>query len=749
MTTTHPGPASTATDDPVFAERYRAIASRDRRFDGQFVTAVRTTRIYCRPSCPARTPRPENVTFYLTSAAAHEAGYRACKRCLPEAVPGTPSWDLGHDLAARAMRLVGDGVVDREGVDGLAARLGYTPRHVHRVLVAELGAGPVALARALRAQTARALLTGTDLRLADVAFAAGFGSVRQFNDTVAEVFDTTPGELRRRARPAVRPAVRTVTAPAAVGDAPPAEGPDARTATLDLVLPLREPYDARGVFAFLAARAVAGVEVVDASDPTHLSYARTVALPHGPGAFRATYGPLPDGGAARGPARRGGSPRFRVELELTSVADLPAAIARVRRLFDLDADSHAVDAALAADPALAGAVRSTPGVRVPGAVDGAEILVRALVGQQISVAAARTHLSRLAEALGAPFASRFGPTRLFPTAERIAADGAAHLRGPARRTAAVLGAARAIADGDLAVSPADDPAGLRTALEALPGVGPWTSGYVAMRVLHDPDVLLDGDLALRAGARALGLPDDRRALVAHAERWAPWRSYAAMHLWRATAPDRPDHPDHPGRPDRPGDPPGGDVTATTTRPTTTPSTAVTTSVATPDGPFTLVVAPDGAVLASGWTDDVGGLVALVHPSLRPAEAEPVPEDHPAVATAVGAVRAYYAGDVRAIDDVPVRQASGPYRAHAWDVLRTVEPGDPVTYTRYAELSGRPAAVRAAAGACAMNAAALFVPCHRVLRTDGSLGGYRYGLTVKRSLLDREREASGDAATLAV
>ncbi|MFC8921063.1 AlkA N-terminal domain-containing protein [Cellulosimicrobium sp. NPDC057127] len=539
MTTTHPGPASTATatDDPVFTERYRAIASRDRRFDGQFVTAVRTTRIYCRPSCPARTPRPENVTFYRTSAAAHEAGYRACKRCLPEAVPGTPSWDLGHDLAARAMRLVGDGVVDREGVDGLAARLGYTPRHVHRVLVAELGAGPVALARALRAQTARALLTGTDLRLADVAFAAGFGSVRQFNDTVAEVFDTTPGELRRRARPAARTVPRTVAAPPAVGDAPPPEGHDARAAGLDLVLPLREPYDARGVFAFLAARAVTGVEVVGTSDPTHLSYARTIALPHGPGAFRATYGPLPDGG---GPARHGpgvaGSPRFRVELELTSVADLPAAIARVRRLFDLDADPHAVDAALATDPALAGPVASTPGVRVPGAVDGAEVLVRALVGQQISVAAARTHLSRLAGALGAPFASRFGPARLFPTAERIAADGAAHLRGPARRTAAILGAARALADGDLAVSPADDPAALRAALETLPGVGPWTSGYVTMRVLHDPDVLLDGDLALRAGARALGLPDDRRALVAHAERWAPWRSYAAMHLWRAAAP---------------------------------------------------------------------------------------------------------------------------------------------------------------------------------------------------------------------
>ncbi|QJW37978.1 AlkA N-terminal domain-containing protein [Cellulosimicrobium protaetiae] len=539
MTTTLATPRPAA--DPVFAERYRAIASRDRRFDGQFITAVSSTGIYCRPSCPARTPKPENVTFYLTSAAAHEAGYRACKRCLPEAVPGTPSWDLGHDLSARAMRLVADGVVDREGVDGLAARLGYSPRHVHRVLVAELGAGPVALARALRAQTARALLTGTDLRLADVAFAAGFGSVRQFNDTITEVFDTTPGELRRRARPGRPARPRGARAGEAVGvpGDPGTVGDDGgTTAVLDLTLPLREPFDARGVFSFLAARAVDGVEVADLAGP-RLSYARTLALPHGPGAFRATYGPPP--GSTRGAAR------FHVELELTSVADLPAAIARVRRLFDLDADPAAVDTALAADPALAASVRAVPGVRVPGAVEPTEILVRALVGQQISVAAARTHLSRLTVALGTPFASRFGPTRLFPTAAQIADGGADHVRGPARRTAAILGVARALADGALALSPADDPAAQRAALEAMPGVGPWTSGYVAMRVLHDPDVLLDGDLALRAGAAALGLPDERRALAAYAARWAPWRSYAAMHLWRAAVPPRTtlDAPDNP------------------------------------------------------------------------------------------------------------------------------------------------------------------------------------------------------------
>ncbi|MCB7135103.1 AlkA N-terminal domain-containing protein [Cellulosimicrobium marinum] len=529
MTTppTRPG-ATTSTDDPVFAERYRAIASRDARFDGQFITAVRTTGIYCRPSCPARTPRPENVTFYRTSAAAHEAGYRACKRCLPEAVPGSPTWDVAQDLAARAMRLVGDGVVDREGVEGLAARLGYSSRHVHRVLVAELGAGPVALARALRAQTARALVTGTDLPLADVAFAAGFGSIRQFNDTVTEVFDTTPSELRARVRRGT-PAARAHAVPAPSGGTADVGTTDQDApAGLSLVLPLREPYDARGVFGFLAARAVDGVEVAGPLDGTVLTYARALALPRGPGAFRASYDTRAD------------AARFRLDLELSTVADLPAAIARVRRLFDLDADPLAVDTALGTDPALAGPVAATPGVRVPGAVDPAEILVRALVGQQISVAAARTHLSRLAAGLGTPVASRLGPTLLFPAADAIAADGAGLLRGPARRTAAVVGAARALADGTLTLSPAAEPAAARAALEALPGVGPWTSGYVAMRVLHDPDVLLDGDLALRAGARAIGLPDDRRDLVARARAWAPWRSYAAMHLWRAAAPTHPD-----------------------------------------------------------------------------------------------------------------------------------------------------------------------------------------------------------------
>ncbi|MCF4120656.1 helix-turn-helix domain-containing protein [Antribacter sp. KLBMP9083] len=523
--------------DRHFSERYRAIAARDQRFDGQFFVAVRSTGIYCRPSCPARTPKAENVTFFLTSAAAHEAGFRACKRCLPEAAPGTPEWNLRRDLAGRVMRLVADGVVDREGVEGLAVRLGYSTRHIHRLVASELGAGPLALARAQRAQTARALLVGTALSVADVAFAAGFGSIRQFNDTVTEVFATTPTELRARARRG-----RSADGPAVHQPA----GAEPQPVRIHLTLPFREPFDARGVLEFLAVRAIAGVESADLSGPD-LRYARTVTLPRGPGAFEVTYRPHPRAGR--------GQPRFDLHLEVTHLADVPVAVARVRRLLDLDADPQAVDAALAVDPVLAPLVAATPGIRMPGAVDPHELVVRAIVGQQISVAAARTHLTRLAAAAGAPYAAGIpGLTTLFPGPGEVAAAAPEHLRLPARNVRTVVDTTRALADGDLAVSVGDDAEELRAALVARPGIGPWTAAYVALRVLGDPDVLLDRDVALLAGARSLGLlgPQDPaqaasrahefRALQARGTAWAPWRSYAAMHLWRASPPAAPAQP---------------------------------------------------------------------------------------------------------------------------------------------------------------------------------------------------------------
>jgi len=474
----------------TFDERYRAIDARDTRFDGQFVTAVRSTGIYCRPSCPARTPKPSNVTFFPTSAAAHEAGYRACRRCLPEAAPGSPEWNLRGDAAGRAMRLIAEGVLEREGVSGLARRLGYSPRHLTRLLTAELGAGPLALARAQRAHTARMLLVATDLRAADVAFSAGFASVRQFNDTIREVFGLSPSELRARRR----------TSDAIVPGA------------IDLALPHRGPIDLDGLFGWMAARAVPGVEEADAG-----SYARTLALAGGPGWFR---------------VRRQGAV-LRLEARLHRLSDLPALVSRVRRLFDLDADPVAVDAALSAHPDLAPLVARVPGIRVPGTADPHEMLIRAMVGQQITVVAARTALSRLTDALGATIPAQEGLSRLFPTMAAIAARGPEVLRGPAARIRAITDVAGALAAGALELSSGDDNARQRSALLDRPGIGPWTADYVRMRVTGDPDVFLPGDVAVRTGAAAAGLPSDPRALETWAVRTAPWRSYLTAHLWRA------------------------------------------------------------------------------------------------------------------------------------------------------------------------------------------------------------------------
>ncbi len=482
-----------------FWQRYRAIDSRDTRFDGQFVTAVASTRIYCRPSCPARTPKPSNVTFYPTSAAAHEAGYRACKRCLPEAVPGTPEWNLRSDVAARAMRLISDGEIDRSGVPGLAQRLGYSTRQLGRILTQELGAGPLTLARAGRAQTARALLTATDMLLSDVAFASGFKSIRQFNDTVQEVYDLSPSQLRERSRNLAH-STRAADAPT----------------SLSLSLPLRAPYD-DGIFAFLRARAVDGVEQAQED-----SYARLVRLPGGEGWFRA----------------RRSEAGMDVAVTVQVLRDLPVLLSRIRRLFDLDADPEAIDSVLVADHLMARRVSIHPGMRLPGAVNPAEILFRAMIGQQITVAAATTALNRLS-VLGAPSVLGIpGHARLFPTADAIAEGGHDLLRGPARRTASILDAAEALANGSLVIGLEDTPAELAEKLLPLPGIGPWTVRYVAMRVLGATDIHLENDSAVRAGWLKLtgsGTGHTPQASALWFEQFSPWRSYATMHLWRLAA----------------------------------------------------------------------------------------------------------------------------------------------------------------------------------------------------------------------
>ncbi|GGN55761.1 putative bifunctional transcriptional activator/DNA repair enzyme AlkA [Actinoplanes lobatus] len=518
-----------------FERCYRAVDSRDQRFDGCFYTAVRTTGIYCRPSCPAVTPKRENVSFYASAAAAQRGGYRACRRCRPDAAPGSPEWDSRADTVGRAMRLIGDGIVDREGVPGLAGRLGYTERHLNRMLTAELGAGPLALARAQRAQTARILVETTDLGLAEIAFAAGFGSVRQFNDTMLEVYAQAPSQLRER-----RPAER--------GEA----------GVVNLRLAYRSPLHSGALLSFFAARTLPGVDEVDGQ-----TYRRGLNLPHG--------------GAEV--ALRPGDRWVHATLRLEDVRDLAPAVARCRRLFDLDADPVAVDAMLGADPGLREVVAAEPGVRVPRAVDGFEMAVRAVVGQQVSVAGARTTLGRILRAAAAssgeptpipqtdPASGRLAghPVADLPddafgrpatghdtTRVQVAADGSAsgRLAGfpaahtvadlpddafgmPAARRDTIRALARVVADGKLDLDPGADRAETTARLTDLPGIGPWTAGYIAMRAIGDPDVFLATDLAARRGATALGLPDTARSLTEHAERWRPWRSYALIRLWRA------------------------------------------------------------------------------------------------------------------------------------------------------------------------------------------------------------------------
>ncbi len=466
---------------------YRAIQSRDSRFDGWFVTAVRTTHIYCRPSCPAITPKPQNVEFFRAAATAQANGYRACKRCRPDASPGSPEWNSRADVVGRAMRLIADGLVDREGVGGLATRLGYSERQVNRLLVAEVGSGPLALARAQRAQTARILIETTTLPITEVAFAAGFQSVRQFNDTVREVYAASPTDMRRAKSPS------------------PVSGP------LTVRLACREPFDGDALLAFLALRAVPGVEALEGA-----TYRRSLRLARGLGVVSITVS-----GATVSCA-----------LTLDDVADAQAAVQRTRRLLDLDCDPATIRHHLAADPLLAPLVEKRPGLRAPGHPDGTELLVRAVLGQQVSVVGARTLASRLVAAHGDQLAEPVGGvTHAFPSAATIAGLSPTDFAMPRARGAALIDACTKIADGLLVLDAGSDRAGAVAALQAVKGIGPWTAGYVAMRALGDPDVFLPTDLGVRHALAALGADSTPRGAAAHAEAWRPWRTYALHHLW--------------------------------------------------------------------------------------------------------------------------------------------------------------------------------------------------------------------------
>jgi AraC family transcriptional regulator of adaptative response / DNA-3-methyladenine glycosylase II len=482
----------------------RAIRSRDPRFDGWFFCAVVTTGIYCRPSCPAR-PHLKNLRFYPSAAAAQQAGFRACKRCRPDASPGSPEWNVRSDLVARAMRLV-----DREGVTGLASRLGYSVRQIQRELSAEVGAGPLALARAQRAQTARVLIETSPLPMSEVAFAAGFASIRAFNDTVQEVFALSPTELRARA-------ARSTGKHADRGIPELASGTPVTPGTLLLRLPFRKPFCPDNLFGHLAATAVPGVEEWRAS-----AYRRTVRLPRGHAVV----------------ALRPTDDHVACQISLTDLRDLASAVSRCRWLLDLDADPVAVDAVLSQDPLMAKLVASNPGRRVPRTVDPAEFAIRAVLGQQVSTAAARTHGGRLVRAYGDPVPDpNGGLTHLFPSTQVLAAMDPSDLAMPQSRRRTLMGLVEALAQGRLDLGLSADWRETKVRLNALHGFGPWTVESIAMRSLGDPDAFIAGDLGIKLAAEKLGMPSTPKALTDHSHLWRPWRSYAVQYLW-ATG----DHP---------------------------------------------------------------------------------------------------------------------------------------------------------------------------------------------------------------
>ncbi len=467
---------------------YRVVASRDRRFDGRFVLGVTSTGIYCRPSCPARTPKPENVRYFAVPAAAVAAGFRACRRCRPDRVPARPHILDETGLVERSLSLIGQGVVDEVGVAGLAERLAVSERHLHRLLIMSVGTGALGLAQARRAQAARTLLEQTVLPVTDVAFAAGFGSLRQFNDVMRAEYGASPSELRRQPVTPDRPA----------------DG-----GSLALRLTVTTPWDGHRLLAFLGSRAVEGVEAYDGQ-----RYTRTLAVPTGWAVVELE---------AKDDA-------LHVQLRASEPAAIGPAMVAVRRLCDLGADIEAIESGLSRMPALRALVRTRPGLRVPGAVGGWEILVRAIVGQQVSVAAARTVLGRIVERAGPAIEGVLphGPVaRIFPSPNDVLAGDLGALGLTTRRAATLRAAAEAALSKELLLEPGDDLQEARKRLMALPGVGPWTAEYVALRALADPDAWPGTDLVLARAASGIDVDQLR-----------PWRAYAALHLWTRHSEER-------------------------------------------------------------------------------------------------------------------------------------------------------------------------------------------------------------------
>jgi len=470
---------------------YRAMCGRDARFDGRFFIGVKTTGIYCRPICPSRTPRKKNVDFLPSAAAAEEAGFRACRRCRPETAPGTPAWNGTSATVSRALRLIEDGVLDRESVEALAQRLGMGARQLRRLFRQHLGTTPRMVARTRRAHLARGLLDTTALPMSQIAHASGFRSIRRFNEVMRVSFGCAPSSIRRNQHP--------------------------ETDTISLRIPVRPPLGWEGLLRFLRDRAIPGVEQVDGA-----SYQRTVRIEDAVGTMKVEY----DGSAS-------------LELTLSESlrTEVTSIVAGVRRLFDIDADAGKITSVLRADAQLARHLREIEVVRVAGAFNPFEVAVRAVLGQQISVKAATTLAGRLVvrygERLDRPDASEL--THTFPSADRLANARLEGIGLPKQRARTIRALSQAVATGKLELVIGSSLTETLNALAVIPGVGPWTANYLAMRVFREPDAFPAGDLVLRKILSTDGEPLPVKALERASEQWRPWRAYVALALWQTVA----------------------------------------------------------------------------------------------------------------------------------------------------------------------------------------------------------------------
>ncbi len=475
---------------------YRAVKLRDSRFDGRFFTAVKTTKIYCRPICPARTPLSKNVTFFPTAAAAQEAGFRPCLRCRPETAPDMGAWRGTSNTVSRGLALIELGAMDESDVDALATRLGLGERQLRRLFRTHLGASPIAVAQTRRILLAKQLVHETHLPMTEIAFAAGFGSIRRFNETFHALYGRPPSELRR------------------LGGA---DVPIADRGEFTLLLRYQPPYDWQAMLEFLKARAVAGIEHVGDN-----SYTRTFSLD----GIQGTVAVKPAAGNA-----------LRASIRTTKLSILPQVIARLRRVFDLAADPLSISAHLASDPTLAPLILQRPGLRIPGAWDGFELAMRAVLGQQITVLGAIRLAGRLVEAYGERLATPQGNlTHVFPLPRALARAHLASLGMPANRAATLSAvASAALADPDLLGAHLSLDEAIRR-LRSIRGVGEWTAQYIALRQLREPDAFPAADIGLqRALADGGGRRPNAEELLSIAEKWRPWRAYAAQHLWSSAS----------------------------------------------------------------------------------------------------------------------------------------------------------------------------------------------------------------------